>query len=79
MGLFNDIKQGQKMFGEDVSSVINFILLSGIYLVSIGLTSIFAKISGKHFLELDINKNRESYWSDLNLVKKPIKEYYRQF
>jgi len=79
MEFFKDLKKGQKEFGDDISQIINFILLTIAYLFGIGLTSVFAKISGKHFLELKKEENIESYWSDLNLIKKPMKEYYRQF
>ena len=79
MGFFNDLLKGQKMFGEDISSMVNFFLLTFTYFFGVGLTSICAKIFGKHFLELKINKEKDSYWSELNLTKKPVEEYYRQF
>jgi len=79
MEFLKDLKKGQKQFGGDISQVINFILLTIVYFVGVGLTSIFAKLFGKHFLELKIDKNMESYWSDLNLNKKSIEDYYRQF
>ena len=77
--LLKDLKKGQKEFGEDIAQIINFLLLTLTYVFGVGLTSIFAKMSGKHFLELKIDKNRESYWSDLNLNKKSAEDYYRQF
>ena len=76
---FNGIKEGQKAFGEDIASIINFILLTIVYFIGVGLTSIFAKIFSKHFLELNIDKNVNSYWENLNLEKKKKEEYYRQF
>ncbi|MEK6760733.1 MAG: hypothetical protein AABX93_02305 [Nanoarchaeota archaeon] len=77
--LFEDFKKGQKAFGDDISSVVNFVLLTFTYFVGVGLTSIFAKIIGKHFLELNIKKDKETYWSELNLNKEPMENYYRQF
>jgi hypothetical protein len=47
-------------------------------LFAVGLTSIFAKIFKKHFLETKLPKDA-TYWSDLNLKNKPIEKYYRQF
>jgi hypothetical protein len=76
---FKGIKKGQKEFGEDIAQVINFILLTIVYFIGVGLTSIFAKIVGKSFLDLNIDKNVESYWEELNLEKDDIREYYRQF
>lgn len=71
--------KGMNSFGKGISSIVNSILLSAVYLIGVGLTSIFSKIARKHFLQRKINKNKQSYWSDLNLKKKPIEEYYRQF
>ena len=73
------IKEGQKSFGEDIAIIINFLLLSLAYLFGIGITSMIAKIISKSFLDLKIDKNAKTYWQELNLGKKPIKEYYRQF
>ena len=71
--------KGQKSFGEQIAIIVNSVLLSFVYFIGVGLTSIFAKIFGKHFLDLEINGKRNSYWEDLNLNKKPVEEYYRQF
>lgn len=79
MKFFDDLKKGQKSFGEDISRIVNLILLTMVYFIGVGFTSLIAKLFGKHFLELKTNKNLESYWSDLNLTKKPVAEYYRQF
>jgi len=73
----DDLKEGQKLFGETLAIIVNSALLSLVYLVGIGLTSIIAKIFGKKFL--DLNFEKKSYWEDLNLGKKEIKDYYKQF
>ena len=73
------IKKGQREFGESISALINLVLLSLVYLIGVGITSIIAKISKKHFLDLKIEKSRESYWEELNLSKEGIERYYRQF
>ncbi len=72
------IWKGQKEFGETIGSIVNTILLSVVYLIGVGLTSIVAKISKKHFLDLEREKV-DSYWEELNLGKKKKEEYYRQF
>ena len=59
--------------------VLSSFLLLIIYVVGVGFTSIFAKIFAKNFINMKISKIRKTYWSDLNLKKKPIKTYYRQF
>ncbi|MEM3122336.1 MAG: hypothetical protein QXH60_02760, partial [Candidatus Pacearchaeota archaeon] len=64
-------------FGELISAIINFLLLSIVYFIGVGLTSIFARVFGKKFI--DDNATKESYWEELNLTTQSFKEYYRQF
>ena len=73
------LKKGFKKFGENTAVIVNFILLSLVYFVGVGITSLFAKIFNKHFLELKIDKSKDSYWEELNLTKEGIEKYYRQF
>jgi hypothetical protein len=73
------IKDGQKLFGEVVSSVINFITLSMVYLFGVGITSIIGKGLRKKYLDKKADKNKETYWEDLNLNTKIMEDYYRQF
>jgi|SRR3989338_5662107 len=74
---FKGFKEGMGDFGHNIASIINTVLLSFVYVVGVAPTSIVAKILGKHFLETKLSKS--SYWSALNLKKKSIEEYYRQF
>ena len=76
---FNGFKKGMNNFGQIISVIINSILLLIAYIIGIGLTSVAAKIFKKNFLDTKIDKKRKSYWSDLDIKKKPIEEYYRQF
>jgi hypothetical protein len=76
---FTGFKKGQKGFGESISSIINSVLLGIVYVLGVGLTSIFAKIFGKRFLEKKIDSQKKSYWQELNLGRKPKEEYLRQF
>jgi basic membrane lipoprotein Med (substrate-binding protein (PBP1-ABC) superfamily) len=76
---FSGFKLGIRDYGEDISAVINTILLFTVYFLGVGITSTIAKISGKHFIETSISKKQITYWSDRNNNKKPNEEYYRQF
>ena len=71
--------RGIKDFSSSMSIIINIILLTVVYLIGIGVTSLFAKLVRKHFLDLKIKKEAHTYWSDLNLTRRPNEEYYRQF
>ena len=76
---FKGFKEGFKDFGHSITIIINSILLSVVYIFGVGITSVFAKIFGKHFLDTKISKKRKTYWQDLNLKKESIDKYYRQF
>ncbi len=71
--------EGLKMFSENIAHLVNVILLSIVYIFAVGITTMIAKFFGKHFLELKIDKNCVSYWSDLNLKRKDLQEYLKQF
>ena len=71
--------EGVRDFGNNLSIIVNSVLLLIAYLIGVGITSLIAKIFGKHFLEMKLLKKEKTYWSNLNLKKKPIDEYYRQF
>ncbi len=79
MKIIDDFMRGQKRFGEDISVIVNSILLTLVYIIGVGLTSITAKLAKKNFLDLKIDKEAKTYWSELNLGKGPIKDYFRQF
>lgn len=74
---FNGLKKGMKEFGHNIAIIVNSVLLTIVYFSGVGLTSLIAKATGKHFLETKAKKG--SYWHDLNLKKKTLDEYYRQF
>ncbi len=75
--IFDEFMEGSKMFGEFISAIINLILLSFVYFIGVGLTSIVAKIFRKRFI--DNKPSKKSYWKELNLATHPFEEYYRQF
>ncbi|MBS3126403.1 hypothetical protein J4453_03125 [Candidatus Woesearchaeota archaeon] len=77
MTFFKGFKKGVKMFGQNIGVIVNTALLAIVYIIGVGITSIIAKLFRKHFL--DLKHSPHSYWSDLNLKKKPMKDYYRQF
>lgn len=74
--LFKEFKEGMEDFNKNITIIINVILLTFVYIAGIGIPSILAKMFGKHFLD---TSNKDTYWSDLSLKKKPLKEYYKQF
>ncbi|MBW2990837.1 hypothetical protein KY348_03965 [Candidatus Woesearchaeota archaeon] len=75
---FKGFGKGLKEFGTGISTIVNSVLLLIVYIIGVGLTSVFAKLFGKHFLDLKKPKTK-TYWKELNLKKEPIEKYYRQF
>ena len=79
---FKGVWEGQKLFGEIIATLVNTLLLSVVYFIGVGVTTFFAQISHKEFLDVAFNisdKKIKSHWQELNLTKKPLEEYYRQF
>lgn len=71
-------KEGFQSFGHGVASAVNTVLLSITYLIAVGLTNVAAKAAKKEFLELSKKADR-TYWEELDLKKKDMEDYYRQF
>jgi hypothetical protein len=71
-------RHGFRSFAEAVALVINSALLSLVYIVAVGGTSLAAKAAKKRFLDIAPEK-RESYWEELDLGRRKKEEYYSQF
>ena len=72
-------RAGLGEFGCNINMIVNSVLLSVVYIFGAGVTAVFARLVGKRFLDVQLSRSRESYWSDLDLKKEPIENYYRQF
>ena len=70
--------EGFKSFGENVTAIINFVVLTFVYFIAVGLTALVARLVRKHFLSMSKSEEK-TYWTDLNLSTRPEEEYYRQF
>jgi hypothetical protein len=73
------MKDGSSDFGFGVSKVVNFILLSFVYVFGVGLTSLVARLKGKHFLDMEIDKGAKTYFVNETIKTKDRDEYFRQF
>jgi hypothetical protein len=79
MNVLKNFKKGMALFGSDIALIVNSILLSIVYIIGVGFTSIISKILGKSFIEKKIHRKKNSYWTNLNLKKNKIDKYYRLF
>jgi hypothetical protein len=70
------VKSGMHLFGMDISTLVNSILLTIVYFIGIGITSMVALISKKKFLRT--RPTGKTYWQDNETTKDP-EALYRQF
>jgi len=71
-------RKGFKDFSDLIANIVNFVLLSVVYFIGVGITSIIAKLFKKGFLNLK-KENKKSYWTNNEVKKGEIEDYYRQF
>ncbi|MBU2025460.1 MAG: hypothetical protein ABIC19_03650 [Patescibacteria group bacterium] len=76
---FTGLKAGLHDFSSSISLAINTFLLAFVYFFAVGPTWAIARLKKKEFLKLKKDKKKSTYWLNLNLRKKPLKHYYRQF
>lgn len=78
MSFFKGFRKGMTTFGHNIAGIINTALLFIVYVVAVMPTAWIARMTGKEFLHLKPTKEK-TYWQNLNLKKKPMEAYYRQF
>ena len=74
-----EFRRGLRCPHNIVANSFNVVLLTVVYVVGIGFTSVAAKLFGKHFLVLRNDKSKQSYWGNSSITLKPLDHYYRQF
>ena len=72
---FKGLKTGMREFSHGLATSVNFILLSIVFILGIGLVSIVSKIKGKKFLK-ERNDNENTFWEKTNVGGKKSKEEY---
>lgn len=72
------LKEGFEIVGKMIANIINTVLLLVIYFVGIGLAALFVKLAGQDLMPLE-NKDAKSYYSEKNIEKGKIDDYYNQF
>lgn len=76
---FSPFTEGMHFFGDRVSAIVNSLLLGVVYFIGIGIPSILARIKGKNFLEVELDRQAASYWRPIHEGNEPLKRYLRQF
>jgi hypothetical protein len=71
-------KDGFQSFGYTITVVINSTLMTLVYFLFVGPTSLAARIAKKSFLDVS-NEKKASYWEELGLDKEEKENYYDQF
>ena len=70
-------RKGFKDFSDLIANIVNFVLLSVVYFIGVGIVALGSRIVGKKFLNLKSGEN--SSWVKRNLSKMPMEEYRRMF
>ncbi len=76
---FRGFKKGIVDFSENIGFFLNLFLLTLTYFLGVGSVFLIAKISGKKFLSLDIDKKAKTYWEERSMVDEAEDNFYRQF
>ncbi|MBI5393526.1 hypothetical protein HZA96_06680 [Candidatus Woesearchaeota archaeon] len=77
--IWQAIKKGFLAFSHFMQKVVNTILLTIVYFVGVGLTSLISKLFGKHYMELKLDKDAKSYYKECMSTKKVKEEFYRMY
>ncbi|GEM_PF-2896375 len=84
MSKFKEFKRGFHAFGLSVNKVVSFIMLTFVYFIGIGVTSVLGKIFRKSFLPKMKNQSsslpstHQTFWFDIN-ISPDIEECRRSF
>lgn len=76
---FKSFGQGLHEFGETVSIVFTTVLLTGVFVIGVGLTWLTSRVAGKYFLETSISKERSTYWVSFDFDPSDHERLHRQF
>ncbi len=77
--ILKEFRKGMELFAKSIAVFVNSVLLSVVYFLGVGITTVLAKLFKKKFLKTKLDKESDTYWQDFDLKKKKIGEYYRQF
>ncbi|HIH24087.1 TPA: hypothetical protein HA251_03575 [Candidatus Woesearchaeota archaeon] len=72
------MRNGMKLFGDNITIIVNTIVLTIVYFFGIGITALIARLAGKKFIDKSINKRTKTYWKELGLKRRPLDDHYRQ-
>jgi len=76
---FVGTQQGIKSFGENIQTLVNTLLLSIVYFVGVGIAWLMCKLSKRTFFAEKPRPEATTYWEPMDLKKRPMEEYRRQF
>jgi hypothetical protein len=76
--VFAKIKEFLEPIAKFMSNVVNFLLLTIVYIFGIGLVSIVMKLFGKRFLSLK-KQNKKTNWEEHKVGKQSLETYHRTF
>lgn len=79
MLFFKGLREGMQSFGKIVNKGVASIALFIAYVVGIGLVAMMAKLFGKKFLHLELDKKAPTYWEESKIGKRTKEELEKPF
>lgn len=76
---FRYVRDGAEFFGETIGTAVNTVILFAVYIIGVGLSALLAMAFRKQVLDMDIDRERASYWHGIPVEEKTPEEYVRQF
>lgn len=70
--------EGMKSVGMHISTVVNAVLLTLIYIFGVGVATFFMRIKRTSLLSVR-KKSKSSYYTTKKIETEKIEDYYRQF
>ncbi|OIO64651.1 hypothetical protein COY28_00575 [Candidatus Woesearchaeota archaeon CG_4_10_14_0_2_um_filter_57_5] len=64
--------------GRTIGNIVNWILLLATYVIGIGIVALPSKLLGKQYLDLG-DKEKETYYTAIDIRTKKLDEYKNQF
>ena len=76
---FKGFKDGFREFSQGVAEIVNFILLTLVFIFGIGIVAILSRVAGKKYLAVK-QEEKESYWKKVKIGgEKKREEYLKPF
>ena len=79
VSFFKEYLETFKKFSKIIQKIVNTIVRSLSYFIGAGLSVLIMRITKKKLMGAGINKNKETYWEEIQQKKQSLNESLKQF